>query len=231
MPYLFYNPTYWLFALPALLLGLYAQARVRSTYSKYLRVPNARGVTGARAAQELLAYANLSDVQIEGTRGTLSDHYDPRSKTLRLSRDIAGQASVASIAVVAHEVGHAVQDATGYGPMKLRTTIVPAVSLGSWLGPILFFVGLLLANEQLALIGVIGFAAAAVFALVTLPVELNASSRALALLQSTGLVVGQEASQARQVLNAAALTYVAALVQAVGTLLYYVMLISGMRRD
>lgn len=231
MPLFFYNPTYWLFALPALLLGLYAQYRVQSSFSKYMRVPNRRGVTGLRAAQELLSAAGLGHVEIEGTAGSLSDHYDPRTKTLRLSRPVAQTASVAAVAVVAHEVGHAIQDATDYTPMKLRTGIVPLVNLGSWLGPILFILGLMTANADLALIGVVGFAGAAVFALITLPVELNASTRALSMLQSSGLVVGEEVSAAKTVLNAAALTYVAALAQAISTLLYLFTLLGGVHRD
>lgn len=229
--YWLYDPTYWLFILPALLLGLYAQYKVHTTFQKYLQVRNSRGVTGLQAAQVLLAAANLSHIDVEGTSGQLSDHYDPRRKVLRLSRSVAQNPSVASVAVVAHEVGHAIQDATNYGPMQARSAIVPVVNLGSWLGPILFFLGLLTANPQLALIGVIGFAGAALFSLITLPVELNASSRALALLQSTGLVSTTEVPAAKSVLDAAALTYVAALVQAVMTLLYYVTLLGGLRRD
>ncbi|NLT41692.1 MAG: zinc metallopeptidase [Anaerolineae bacterium] len=228
---MYLNPVYILFALPALLLGLYAQFKVQSTFKKYLRVANARGITGIAAAQELLAVSGLSHVTVEGARGTLSDHYDPRSKTLRLSQAVAGQPSIASVAVVAHEIGHAIQDATGYTPMKLRSGLVPLVNIGSYLGPILFMLGLFAANSQLAWLGVIGFSSAAVFALVTLPVELNASSRALELLQSSGIVVGQEMAAAKSVLDAAALTYVAALAQALSTLLYYVSLLGGFRRD
>lgn len=228
---MYLSPTYFIYALPALLLGLYAQFKVQSTFNKYLRVGNTRGITGLAAAQELLAAAGLSHVGIEGTRGTLSDHYDPRSKTLRLSQAVATQPSIASVAVVAHEIGHAIQDATGYTPMKVRSGLVPLVNIGSYLGPILFILGLFAANPQLATLGIIGFSGAAVFALITLPVELNASSRALELLQSSGIVVGQEVSAARSVLNAAALTYVAALAQALSTLLYYASLLGGMRRD
>ena len=227
---MYLSPTYLIFALPALLLGLYAQAKVQSTFSKYLRVPNARGITGVAAAQELLAVSGLSHVGIEGARGTLSDHYDPRSKTLHLSQAVAGTASIAAVAVVAHEVGHAVQDAADYVPMKIRSGLVPLVNIGSYLGPILFIIGILIARPELALLGVVGFSGAAVFALVTLPVELNASSRALALLQSSGIVVGQEVKAAKSVLDAAALTYVAALAQAIGTLLYYLSLLGGVRR-
>lgn len=228
---MYINPTYVLFALPALLLGLYAQFKVQATFKKYLRVANMRGITGLVAARELLSVSGLDHVTIEGTTGSLSDHYDPRSKTLRLSKAVAEMPSIASVAVVAHEVGHAVQDATGYTPMKVRSGLVPLVNIGSYLGPILFMLGLLAANSQLAWIGIIAFSGAAVFALVTLPVELNASSRALALLQSSGIVAGQEAAAAKSVLDAAALTYVAALVQALSTLLYYISLVGGFRRD
>lgn len=231
MPLFLYDPLYWVFLLPPLLLGLYAQYKVKTTFSKYLRVPNSRRISGVEAARTMLAASGISHVNVEGTPGRLSDHYDPRTKTLRLSREVAGSASLGGLSVVAHEVGHAVQDATNYGPMKLRTSIVPAVSLGSWLGPILFLVGLLTANPQLAIIGVIGFAGAAVFSLVTLPVELNASARALGMLQTNGLIMPQEVPAARSVLNAAALTYVAALMQSISTLLYYLLLVSGMRRD
>ncbi|MGQ9554417.1 MAG: zinc metallopeptidase [Anaerolineae bacterium] len=230
MPFMYYDPLYFILGLPALLLGLYAQFKVQTTFQKYLRTPNAYHVTGARAAQVLLSASGLSHIEVEGTPGQLSDHYDPRRKVLRLSENVARSPSVASVAVVAHEVGHAVQDASNYGPMKLRTGIVPAVQIGSWLGPVLFFLGYLFASPQLATIGVISFAGAAVFALVTLPVELNASSRALGLLQSTSLIAPDELPGARQVLNAAALTYVAALMQALSQLLYFVLLLSGMRR-
>jgi len=229
--YPFYDPLYFIIALPALLLGLYAQYKVRATFDKYSRIRNARGITGVRAAEVLLAATGLSHVNVEGIPGNLGDHYDPRSKTLRLSRSVALRDSVAAVGVVAHEVGHAIQDSVAYAPLRVRNSIVPAVSLGSWLGPILFILGFLTANRELATIGVIGFSGAAVFALVTLPVELNASSRALRLLQSTGLLVGNELQGAREVLNAAALTYIAALAQSISTLLYYFLLLSGSRRD
>lgn len=224
------DPLYWIIALPALLLGLYAQYKVSSTFDRYLKVPNARGVTGANAAQVLLRYAGLAHVGVEGTRGRLSDHYDPRTKVLSLSSAVAMAPSLASVAVVAHEVGHATQDAENYGPMKLRSAIVPVVSLGSWLGPIIFILGILASSPGLALIGIIGFASAAALSLVTLPVELNASRRAMVLLQSTSVLSETELPAARQVLNAAALTYVAALMQALSTLLYYTLLVSGSRR-
>jgi len=232
----FFDPLYLIISMPALLLALYAQAKVKGAYSKYLQVPNWRRISGLEAAKRLLAANGLGHVNIDGTPGTLTDHYDPRTKTLRLSRDVAYSTSVAAVAIVAHEVGHAQQDAQAYEPMRLRSGIVPIVSLGSWLGPILFFVGLLfLGGTQLgyslAWLGVIFFSGAAVFALVTLPVEFNASSRALQMLRADGLVAeGEEMQGARSVLNAAALTYVAAVAQALSTLLYYVLILSGTRR-
>jgi Zn-dependent membrane protease YugP len=220
-----------IFALPALLLGLYAQMKIRTSYSKYLRVANSRGITGLNAARYLLDNAGLYDVEIEGTPGELSDHYDPSSRKLRLSRGVANSPSVAALGIVAHEVGHAVQHAEGYGPLRLRSAIVPVVNIGTWLGPILFIIGFLLQAYDLAVLGVIAFAGAAVFSLVTLPVELNASARAMQMLTNTGLVTQQEYNGAKSVLSAAALTYVAAAAQSISTLLYYVFLLGGLRRN
>ncbi len=230
---LYFDPMYLVFALPALLLAFYAQFKVQSAYKKYLKVGNAQRLTGAQVAQRLIDQAGLYGVSVEGTSGQLSDHYDPRSKTLRLSEGVARSASVASMAIVAHEVGHAVQDAKAYAPLKIRGAIVPTVQIGSWLGPILFLVGFFfLGSTTLAWIGVGLFGLVALFSLVTLPVEFNASSRALAMLRSSGLVVSeQEAKGAKKVLDAAALTYVAALAQALSTMLYYVFLLTGANRD
>ncbi|MBC7225217.1 MAG: zinc metallopeptidase [Anaerolineae bacterium] len=228
----FWDPMYLVFALPALLLAFYAQARVQGAYRKYTRVANSRGVTGLQAAKYLLDSVGLSFLNIEGTPGELSDHYDPRSKTLRLSPAVARQPSVASLSIVAHEIGHALQDAEGYAPLRIRSGLVPAVTVGSWVGPILFVVGLLMASPTLAWAGVVAFAGAAVFALVTLPVEFNASRRGLALLRQSGLLTTEaELKGAKAVLDAAALTYVAALAQSLSTLLYYIFLLSGMRRE
>ncbi|MBC7234174.1 MAG: zinc metallopeptidase [Chloroflexi bacterium] len=227
----FWDPMYLVFALPALLLGLWAQSRVQSAYSRYMRVANSRGLTGIQAAEYLLRAQGLGHVSIEGTPGQLTDHYDPRTKTLRLSRDVAYGRSLAGLSIVAHEVGHAVQDHTNYGPLKLRSGIVPMVTLSAYLGPILFVTGLLMQSMGLAWLGVILFSASAVFAVLTLPVEKNASKRALEMLRTNGLIVrGEEEAAARQVLDAAALTYVAALVQVISTLLYYVFLLSGASR-
>ena len=233
----FWNPTYFIFALPALILAFYAQWRVKSAYNKWLRVANTRGVTGLQVAKILLNANNLSHIGIEGTQGTLTDHYDPRTKTMRLSADVANSNSVAGMAVVAHEIGHAVQDAQAYVPLKVRSAIVPGVQIGSWLGPILFFVGYFMAayyrssfGYQIAWIGVLFFAGALVFAFATLPVEFNASARAKAMLTDAGLIYTDEMNGVRSVLDAAALTYVAAAAQALSTLLYYVFLLGGFRR-
>jgi len=227
----FWDPMYFIFVLPALLLAMWAQMRVRSAYGRYLRVANERGITGLQAAEQLLREQGLGHVSIEGTPGELTDHYDPRSKTLHLSRGVANSRSVAALGIVAHEVGHAMQDYTNYGPLKLRSGIVPMVTVSSYLGPILFMVGLLFQSMGLAWLGVLLFSASAFFALLTLPVERNASQRALQMLHTNGLVISQEeAVGARRVLDAAALTYVAALLQVLSTLLYYVFLLTGFSR-
>ncbi|NOZ05138.1 MAG: zinc metallopeptidase [Chloroflexi bacterium] len=227
----FFDPMYFVFALPALLLAFYAQMKVKSSYAKYLKVPNMRGINGEQAARSLLSANGLDYVNIEGIPGELTDHYDPRSKTLRLSAGVARSSSVAAVGIVAHEVGHAVQDAKAYTPLRLRAGLVPVVNLGSWLGPIIFLAGLFMQSSSLAWMGVILFGGTAIFALVTLPVELDASRRALKMLETNGLVGVQDAKGAKSVLQAAALTYVAALAQALSTLLYYALLASGMSRD
>ena len=227
---MWWDPMYYIIGLPALLLALYAQWRVRSTYQKYLSIPNAQGMTGIQAAQSLARAAGLY-LKIEGVQGELTDHYDPRSKTLRLSRNVAGSTSVGAAAIIAHEMGHALQDDEAYAPLRLRSGLVPVVNLTSWLGPILFFIGLFFGFRELALVGVAFFAGAVVFSLLTLPVELDASRRAMELLQESRILVDQTALRgARQVLSAAALTYVAALAQSVSTMLYYLLLLSGRGR-
>lgn len=228
---MFFDPLFWLFALPGLLLGLFAQARVKGAFNKYAKVRTLRNVTGAEVARTLLDAQGLYDVAIEETRGFLSDHYDPRSRVLRLSPEVYRTPSVAAAGVAAHEMGHALQDAGGYFPLQIRSALVPAAQFGSSLAPWLFIAGLLLNFTTLAWVGVILFAAAVVFTLVTLPVEFDASSRAKRLLQSHGVLVGDEMEGVNKVLNAAAWTYVAAAVAAVGQLLYYVLLLTGGRRD
>jgi Zn-dependent membrane protease YugP len=227
---MYFNPMYFVFALPALILALIAQARVRSAVNKYSRVRTMRGVTGARVARALLDSAGSQDVAVERSAGLLSDHYDPLSRTLRLSPAVFDTPSIAAVGIAAHESGHALQHAERYMPLQARSAIVPAVQFGSWLGPIVFFLGMLLNFEALAWGGVILFAGVALFALVTLPVEFDATRRAKRMLQEFGYVSGEEAVGVNRVLDAAALTYVAGLAQALSTLLYYIFLLTGFRR-
>jgi len=186
-------------------------------------------MSGAQAAQRLIERGGINDVKIEGISGNLTDHYDPRSRVLRLSQGVYSSGSVAALAIAAHELGHAVQDHEDYLPLRLRGALVPAVNIGSYLGWIFIFVGMLLRSAQLAWVGVLVFSGGALFALATLPVELNASARAKRLLVETGLIVGEDEDRGvNKVLNAAALTYVAALVTAVMQLLYFASLVMGM---
>ena len=221
---------YFLISLPALLLGIYAQSKIRGSFNKYSRVRISSGLTGAQVARRVLDASDLDDVRIEQVRGTLSDHYDPRKKVLRLSQGVYSQPTIAAAGVAAHEAGHAIQHNIKYGPLALRSLMVPSVQLGSWLGPILFMLGFMMAIDNLAIIGLILFAATALFSIVTIPVELDASKRAKKALSSTGLVHGQEIAGVDSVLDAAALTYVAGAVQALSTLLYYGTIFLGGRR-
>ncbi len=226
----FFDPLYLILALPALLLGLYAQYRTKSAFNKYAQVPTRRGLTGAQVARLLLDADGLTNVQIEPSQGgKLSDHYDPSSKILRLSPDVYQGDSLAAAGVAAHETGHALQDAAHYTPLVLRGAMVPSVRIGSWLGPLLFMAGWFIHLTQLSWAGVILFSAASVFAVVTLPVEFDASRRAKQLLIARNILGQDEMVGVNSVLNAAALTYVAAALQAIGTLLYYVLLLSGGR--
>jgi Zn-dependent membrane protease YugP len=227
---MFFDPMYLLFAAPALIVMLYAQWRVSSTYKKYSKVSNTQRKTGADMALLLLRANGLSDVKVEETKGVLTDHYDPRKKRLRLSRDVYRLSSVSAMGIVAHEVGHALQDNTGYIPMKIRGALVPVANVGTWLGYGCFLVGILLSITNLVWAGVILFSGAVIFSLITLPVEFNASARARQMLKSNGLVTTAESDGASAVLSAAALTYVAALLQAVSSLMYYIFLATGMSR-
>jgi Zn-dependent membrane protease YugP len=230
----FFDPMYLCFMIPALALMGFASWYVRHSYSKWSQVRATSGLTGAQAAQRLISTGNLYGVQVAGTPGQLSDHYDPRNKTLFLSEGVAHSPSVAAVAISAHELGHALQDAEDYFPMRIRSMLVPAVNIGSNLGWILIMIGLVLQQVNIAWIGVAVFSAGALFALATLPVEFNASARAKELLYATGIVQTEEERRGvNQVLNAAALTYVAGLITAVLQLLYYVFLVGGLgrRRD
>lgn len=227
-----FDPIFLLFMAPAFILVMLAQARVRSTFQRWSQVRNYTNMQGAEAAKHLLLESGLPEVGLETARGRLTDHYDPRTKTLRLSAGVANSSSVAALAIAAHEIGHALQDKHGYTPLRLRAALVPAVNIGSSLGWILIFLGILLRSAfgtQLAWIGVGMFALGAVFAFATLPVEINASARARQLLSNAGLIYSAEERQGvNAVLNAAAWTYVAALAAALSQLLYYALLVMGM---
>jgi Zn-dependent membrane protease YugP len=226
----FYNTQYLCFMVPAFLLVMIAQLYVNSAYSKWGRVAVRSGITGAQAAQKLINNSGLAGVRIERVGGKLTDHYDPRQKVLRLSQVVADTPSVAAVAVAAHELGHAMQDADDYMPLRFRAALVPAVNIGSWLGWIMIFAGMILGLTDLAWLGVLVFSGGAIFALATLPVELNASARAKRLLAETGIIAGdQEQSGVTSVLNAAALTYVAGLAAALMQLLYFASMVGGMR--
>ena len=227
----FYNINYLIYMIPAILLMMLAQFLVSSAYKKWSQVPIRSRMTGAEAARRLAQYNGLYDVKVEGINGQLTDNYNPRDKVLRLSPNVANGQSVASIAVAAHELGHALQDHQGYFPLQLRAAMVPMVNIGSTLGWILIIVGLLINLTGLAWIGVAFFAGGAIFALLTLPVELNASARARHILVTSGIVTGEDEQKGvNSVLTAAAFTYVAALVTSILQVLYYVTLLGGFGR-
>jgi len=205
--------------IPVVIFALFAQNKVGSTYRKYARVPSRRGLSGAQAARQLLDYAGLQSVAIEPTEGTLTDHYDPRKRVLRLSRDNYSGDSVAALGVACHEAGHAIQHAHNYGPLAMRQLIWPVASFGSWAAWPLFFIGFLFQTPMMMDIGILVYLIAAFFTIITLPVEFDASNRAIKLLTQHGIVTQEERGQAKAVLNAAALTYVAAALMAVVQLL------------
>jgi len=215
--------------LPGLGLALWAQWRVKSAFKRGSKIAPRSGITGELAAQAMLDQAGLNDVAIERTQGFLSDHYDPRKKVLRLSPDVHDGRSLAALGVAAHEAGHAIQDAQGYAPLVLRNAVVPMAQFGSMASYFILIGGFLLSMSPLVLAGVVLFAAVVFFQVVNLPCEFNASSRARQQLQQLGLVTGNEDREVGKVLNAAAMTYVAGVVSALLTLLYYVMIYAGMR--
>jgi len=233
----FFDPTYLCYMAPAFILVMLTSWYVKSAYNKWSRVRVRSGLTGTQAAQRLISSGGLYGIQIQGIAGNLTDNYDPRTKILNLSQTVANVPSVAAVAVAAHELGHAMQDSEGYFPLRFRAALVPAVNFGSWLGWIMIMAGIVLTTLlnasslgiQIAWLGVLVFSGGAIFALATLPVELNASARAKRLLAETGIIAGQdEIAGVNKVLNAAALTYVAGLASALLQLLYFVSLVSGL---
>lgn len=223
MPVFFGDPTIVLL-IPSFILAIWAQMRVTSTYKKYTGISSAQGITGEKAARYLLERNGITGVGIKAVNGNLSDHYDPRDKTVYLSDGNFRESSLSALAVAAHEVGHAIQDNKGYIPLRLRHAILPATNIGSWAAFPLFFIGFLFNTPTLMDIGIILFAGIVIFHFVTLPVEFNASSRALAQLSTNGMLLEQEVTGARKVLNAAALTYVAATAVALLQLLRLIIL-------
>lgn len=219
MYYPFYFDRTMLILLPALLISFWAQAKINSTYNKYRTVRTLNGYTGAQVARMMLNEAGLSFVNIEMVNTRLGDHYDPTSKVLRLSPEVYGGTSIAAAGIAAHEVGHAIQHKESYKPLILRNSIVPVVNFGSNISWVLFVIGLFMGSNLLVNLGIILFSGVVVFQLVTLPVEFNASSRAINILDKRGILYGNEVSDARKVLGAAAMTYVASALMAISQLL------------
>ena len=226
----FWDPTY-IVLIPAVLLALYAQFKVTSTYARFSQVPVSSGLTGAEAAGEILRRNGLSNVSVERTEGVLSDHYDPRTRALSLSLDVYSGSSEAAVGVAAHETGHAIQHARGYAPLALRSAMVPTVQFGSWLAWPIFILGFLFHSGSMLQLGVLIFSAVVAFTVVTLPVEFDASARAMRVLNEERMVTPDELRGVRSVLTAAALTYVAAAAMAILQLLRMLMLANMRRRD
>ena len=224
----------YLIILPAFLFGLYAQMKVSSTFSKYQSVQSSRGVTGAQAARRILDDNGLYDVAVVKISGNLTDNFNPKTRTVSLSDSVYGSTSVAAIGGAAHECGHAVQHATGYTPIKIRSALVPVTNFGSSAGFVILLVGMLFGSYPIAMLGVLLYSLMAVFQAVTLPVEFNASKRALATLEASGMLVGEELKMSRSVLSAAAMTYFASLLTSLVyflRFLLYVLMLSGRKRN
>ena len=232
MPIYYGFDSTYILVLIGVVLSLLASSRVKSTYAKYSRETSLSGMTGAQAAHRILTMAGIYDVTIQHVSGNLTDHYDPRNKTLNLSDSVYGNFSVAAIGVAAHECGHAIQHDRGYAPLKIRSAIAPAANIGANISWPIILVGLLLGgNSVLIQIGILMFSLAVLFQLVTLPVEYNASNRAMNMLEETGILYREELPKTRKVLNAAALTYVAAAASSILQLLRLVLLYGNRRRD
>ena len=230
---MYFDPTYML-VLIGVVICLAASAKMRSTFSRYSRIRNHSGMTGREAAEQVLHRAGIYDVRVEHVSGNLTDHYDPRSKVLRLSDATYGSASVAAVGVAAHECGHAIQHATGYAPLAFRSALVPVANFGSTIAWPLILIGLLFNSQSSVLflnLGIMAFSLAVLFQIVTLPVEFDASNRAVQMLGSQGILYGDEVRQTRKVLNAAAMTYVAAAAASILSLLRLIILFGGRDRD
>ena len=223
----YYDYTYWMMLLPVLLITVYAQAKVNSSFKRYSRVTNRRYLTGAQAAEAVLRRHGVYGVRIERVAGNLTDHYDPRTNVIRLSQSVYDSPTIAAVGVAAHEAGHAVQYAVGYGPIRLRSALIPVTQVGSQFGIILLILGIVMSFEPLFLAGIVLFGATTVFQLVTLPVEYNASHRAIETIESAHLLDDDALVGAKKVLSAAALTYVAALLTSVVQLLRFILLFAG----
>ena len=231
MPYFYFDYYYIILVVPVIIASLIIQAKLKSTYAKYSGINNVKNLTGAQAAQMVLNYYGIYNVQIESTPGMLSDHYDPTKNVIRLSDGVYNSTSVAAIGVACHEAGHAAQHAQGYTPIKIRNTILPVCNIGSTLSMPLLLIGLVLSFEPLIWIGIGFFSFVSVFQLVTLPVEFNASKRALSVIESNGLLTFEEKQGAAKVLKMAAMTYVAALATSVAQLLRLILRYGGRRRQ
>lgn len=232
MPFFYYyDPYYWMILVPAMLIALLAQLNVSSTFNRYSRVASRRGLTGAQAAEEVLRAYGVYGVRVTRVSGKLTDHYDPRTNTIRLSDAVYGSTSIASVGVAAHEAGHAVQYAQEYGPIKVRGAIIPVCNFSSQISILLIILGFVMYSRPLFAVGVVLFAVATVFQVVTLPVEFDASRRAIRSLRETHLLDAQELQGAKKVLGAAAMTYVAALLVSIAQLLRYVLAFNSRRRD
>ena len=222
---------YFILILPALLFGLWAQSQVNNNFAKYSKIGTMRGMTGAQAAEYILQQNGIYDVQVRHISGHLSDNFNPRNKTINLSDSVYGSTSIAAIGVAAHEAGHAVQHAVNYKPIRIREMIIPVTQIGSWLYLPIILIGFFLSSQYLVNLGIILFSTLAIFQLVTLPVEFDASDRAIKTLSQSGILYGEEITGAKKVLRAAALTYVAAMIQSFLTLLYYIIRFTGNRKD
>lgn len=231
MPYFYFDYYYLILVVPALLLAIWAQVQVKTTYRKYSRVPNSRGMTGAYAAQAVLNFYGITDVRIERVSGNLTDHYDPRSKVIRLSDGVYNNSTVAAIGIACHEAGHAAQHAENYAPIKIRNAIIPVCNIGSTIGIPLALIGWIFSFSILIYVGLGLYAAVFIFQVATLPVEFNASRRAIKVIDETQLLRDDEIGGAKKVLAAAAMTYVASMMVSLANLLRLLLRFSNNRRD